>query len=282
MTGYIRPVESELKVREFEVYNSYYCGLCKEIGETYGQVSRLMLNHDMTFLALFLGGLTGGKDRIEMRHCIIHPVKKKPVEDLEQAIKYACDMLMILGYEKHQDDVQDHEKSTAAGRLVRLKAKYRIASDLHPGIAEQVHEHFQALYEFEKKGKSDIRQMATCFGEGLAAVFTGYGMQEDLRRVVRDFALNLGKWLYLIDIMDDLESDLMNGRFNPLIDQGFQSRKQAVSMMEKAMYYYLDEMCKAYDLLPFRKNKEILDNIVFLGLRNKTEEVLKGETKNGK
>ena len=51
---------------------------------------------------------------------------------------------------------------------------------------------------------------------------------------------------------------------------------------DAAPNFYLDEMCKAYDLLKFKKNKEILDNIVFLGLRKKTEEVLKGESKNGK
>ena len=282
MTGYIRPVESELKVREFEIYNSYYCALCKELGETYGQVSRLMLNHDMTFLALFLGALTGGKDTIEMRHCIVHPLKKKPVEFMEQSIHYAGDILIILAYEKWQDDVQDHEKSEFSGTVRRLKAKHRHASELHREVSDRVHEAFQELYSYEEKGKADIRRMATCFGEAIATVFSGYGLPENVKRVVRDFSLNLGKWLYLIDIMDDFESDQMNGRFNPLTDVGVKTREQAVEFMQPAMYFYLDEMCKAYDLLKFKKNKEILDNIVFLGLRKKTEEVLKGESKNGK
>ena len=36
-------------------------------------------------------------------------------------------------------------------------------------------------------------------------------------------------------------------------------------------------MLKAYDLIQFKKNKEIIDNVVYLGLRRKTEEILKGK-----
>lgn len=282
MTGYIRPVEPELRVREFNIYNSYYCGLCKEIGETYGQASRLLLNHDMTFLALFLGGLTGGKDHIEMHHCIVHPLAKKPVENIEQSIRYAADMLIILAYEKYEDDRRDNDKSEIHGTLTGLKRKYQNACSLHPVTSDKLHEYFLELYSYEEKGKADIRKMATAFGNGLAAICTGYSMPEETRRIVEPFAENLGKWLYLIDIMDDFEEDKRLGRFNPMIDLGIPNREKAVEIMEPAMYFYLDEMCKAYDLLHFRKNKDILDNIVFLGLRQKTEEVLKGEKKNGK
>ena len=58
---------------------------------------------------------------------------------------------------------------------------------------------------------------------------------------------------------------------------GVRNVKQARQMMEPAMYYYLDEMCKAYDLLEFKKNKDILDNVIFLGLRKRTEEILSGK-----
>ncbi len=277
MTGYILPIKQELKVREFETYNAYYCGLCREVGETYGQLTRLWLSNDMAFLALFLGALTGEDDHILKKHCIIHPIGKKPVETIEQSIRYAADMMVILGYEQYRDDVRDNERSELQGRLLRYKRRYRRAYELHPDVADEVNRNFMMLYQYEVKGQSDIKEMASCFGGALAAVFSGYKLDDETKRIVGDFALNLGKWLYLIDIMDDFESDRMEHRFNPMLDMGVRNVKQARQMMEPAMYYYLDEMCKAYDLLEFKKNKDILDNVIFLGLRKRTEEILSGK-----
>ena len=36
MTGYVIADKPEMKVREFELYNSYYCGVCKSIAARYG------------------------------------------------------------------------------------------------------------------------------------------------------------------------------------------------------------------------------------------------------
>ena len=53
MFGYIVANKPELKIREFEVYQGYYCGLCKSIKKRYGNLKRLTLNYDLTFVALF-------------------------------------------------------------------------------------------------------------------------------------------------------------------------------------------------------------------------------------
>ncbi|MDI9494271.1 MAG: DUF5685 family protein, partial [Bacillota bacterium] len=31
MLGYVVPDKPELKIREFELYSGYYCGLCKSV-----------------------------------------------------------------------------------------------------------------------------------------------------------------------------------------------------------------------------------------------------------
>ena len=33
MLGYVKIDKGELKVREYEVYTGYYCGVCKSIGQ---------------------------------------------------------------------------------------------------------------------------------------------------------------------------------------------------------------------------------------------------------
>ena len=51
MFGYIRPNKPELLVKEYDLYKSAYCGLCKRMGKDYGRLSRLALSYDGTFLA---------------------------------------------------------------------------------------------------------------------------------------------------------------------------------------------------------------------------------------
>ena len=38
MFGYVTPLKSELKFKEFEYFRSYYCGLCNEIKREYGNI----------------------------------------------------------------------------------------------------------------------------------------------------------------------------------------------------------------------------------------------------
>ena len=279
MLGYIKPEIQELRLREYDIYNGYYCGLCKETGELYGQLCRLWLSNDMAFLALFLGGLTGQADKLERQHCIIHPITRKPVECYEQAIKYACDMMILLGYEKYQDDVRDGQKPSAL-RFFRIESKYKKSAELHPEVASQVHEALLKLYAYEEPGKSNVKAMADAFGEAMMAVFTGFPIYDEAqKRAVAEFADNLGKWLYLIDLIDDFSEDQKENRFNPILDLQVKDRAKAVEMTKPALYHYLGEMCKAYELLTFRKNKDILDNVIYLGLRRVTDDVLQGKVR---
>ena len=52
MFGYVQPAYAELRVREHELYKAYYCGLCRAMGRTTGQLSRFSLNYDLVFLAM--------------------------------------------------------------------------------------------------------------------------------------------------------------------------------------------------------------------------------------
>ena len=95
MLGYVTADKPELKMREFEVYSGYYCGVCKSIARRYGQIPRIVLSYDAAFLALLLGGLSGEADEPTREHCIAHPAKKKTIVS-NNAIDYAADVLKTL------------------------------------------------------------------------------------------------------------------------------------------------------------------------------------------
>ena len=57
MFGYIRTNKMELKHREILTYKGYYCGICMTLKKEYGNLSRLSLNFDTTFLQILLTSL---------------------------------------------------------------------------------------------------------------------------------------------------------------------------------------------------------------------------------
>ena len=57
MFGYITVNQPEMKIKEFDIYRSFYCGLCHSLREQYGNIGRITLSYDMTFLAMVLTGL---------------------------------------------------------------------------------------------------------------------------------------------------------------------------------------------------------------------------------
>lgn len=74
MFGYIRPVESELLVKEYEFYRAVYCSLCKTGGRRVSRFSRFFLNYDFVFLALVRLALTREQVGTEKAFC---PYRRK-------------------------------------------------------------------------------------------------------------------------------------------------------------------------------------------------------------
>ena len=80
----------------------------------------------------------------------------------------------------------------------------------------------------------------------------------------------LGKWIYAIDALDDYQKDTEEENYNPLI-----FRENKLEGIEDLLYNYLAEVANAYDLLEIKKNKGIIDNIIFMGLRVRTDVILR-------
>ena len=57
MFGYVTIDKPELKIREFELYRSFYCGLCRELRERHGIPGQITLTYDMTFVVMLLSSL---------------------------------------------------------------------------------------------------------------------------------------------------------------------------------------------------------------------------------
>ena len=108
MFGYIKPFRPELKIREAEDYKAVYCGLCKELGRSYGLFARMTLSYDFAFMAMLFMSLDKNScPNFEKCSCIAHPFKKQCRCLENKSISLAAKAAMVLTYYKIKDDLSD-------------------------------------------------------------------------------------------------------------------------------------------------------------------------------
>lgn len=76
------------------------------IAHRHGQISRLSLTYDMTFLVLLLDSLYEPKIDCRRRRCLVHPVRKQ-LQRISKYTEYAADMNVALAYYNCLDDWND-------------------------------------------------------------------------------------------------------------------------------------------------------------------------------
>ena len=266
MFGYVIVNKAELKVKEFYKYKAYYCGLCKTLKQGYGKVGQMTLSYDMTFLIILLTSLYESQTAKEQNRCMIHPVKKH--DTLTNEITgYVADMNIALSYHHLLDDWQD-EKSVAglAGAKV-LKRAYKKINRKYPEQCEKISKSLDRLMECEKNKETNIDVVSGCFGELMAELFSyKKDMWED---ILRNMGFYLGKFIYILDAYDDIEKDIKNESYNPLIpickSETFEEDCRAMLTM------MMVDCTREFEKLPCLLDADILRNILYDGVWTKFE-----------
>ena len=131
MFGYIECNRSKLSKEEQERYRSVYCGLCRNLKLRYGELERMSLSYDMTFVILFLSSLYEPKEETADFRCGIHPLR--PRSGVENRFtEYAADMTVALAYYKALDDWKDEKKAGKRWYGDRLKKAYAEVEKVYP------------------------------------------------------------------------------------------------------------------------------------------------------
>ena len=129
MFGYIICNKSGLSKEELDRYQSVYCGLCRALGDRFGQKERMSLSFDMAFLALLLSSLYEPEEKGESFRCPVHPLRPQSAVKNEY-IDYAADMTILLTYFKCLDDWHD-DRSVLKLAYSKLLKKGSIGKNLN-------------------------------------------------------------------------------------------------------------------------------------------------------
>ena len=153
---------------------------------------------------------------------------------------------------------------------------YKKAKVKFPYIDEIMAEYIKEQSAFEKGKIYDADRAADPTAKALAGLFELLSDDATQKRILNRLGYSLGRYIYLIDAVADLEKDKKSGNYNPYLsvpDAEIKQRAMAQLNLTAA------QAQSAFELLDIYKFRDILGNIVYLGLEETAKSVLQNDKK---
>lgn len=284
MFGYIKTCTPELLVKENEFYRALYCGLCRTMGRMKKAFS-FSLSYDFVFLALVrMGTSVRSDDPVEFgkKRCIAHPLAKRPYVKENASLRYTASAASLLLYYNLLDDVDDEKGFRrlfaklcvpSSKRLFDRSKKTCDISDIESIVKDEL----EKIANAERSLSESPYPPADHFGRILGEIFS-HGLPTDaLRRCLFELGFHVGRWIYMVDALDDIPSDLKSGNYNPFIVSGEYLTDGFETRITDALRLDLAAAVRALDLIDFNDQGilSITRNILCLGMPREVDRILK-------
>lgn len=261
MFGYVSPVLDALTDAQRVRYRAYYCGLCRTLEERYGNVGRLTLSNDMTFLLILLTSLYEPTEVSGAKRCLPHPIHEGAYVQNEFS-GYCADMNIALAYHKGLDDWQDDRSLAGKAQAKLLEKAYRQVEARYPEKCEAIEACLKAIGCLESEGAALPDAPANLTARMLGMIFRA---KEDLwADTMWEIGEGLGRFIYLMDAYDDLPADLKRKRYNPLKE--YAQQEDYEGFCKDSLTLLIAEATQAFETLPLVEDIEILRNILYSGV----------------
>ncbi len=274
MLGYVRAYKPEMKFKDYEIYKGVYCTLCKSLGKRYGILSRFILSYDFTFFALVRMAVRTGCPSFKESRCSFNPAKKcldcnKDNED----IAYTADVSILMMYHKLCDNI--HDSGFAKRFLCRLALPY--AKHLYKKACARAGDIYKVL-EKQMARQQEIEKMNASLDEAsdpsavMLSELLSYNIECNNAAELKKFGYMVGRWVYITDAVNDCESDIKDGSFNPLKSRFTSEYFREYS--EEMMNLTIGEAISAYKRLQIFRFDDILTNVLYDGVHSVAKKVL--------
>ncbi|MBR7163229.1 MAG: hypothetical protein IKD35_04565 [Clostridia bacterium] len=280
MFGYVIPDKENMYIKDFNVFQGYYCGLCRALGKTGGPMTRLCTSYDVTFYSVLLHSIAGVDPKIERKVCGLN-CKKKPMVEVDDLSLKSADVAVLLTYYNVADDIEDGKRSRLPIKW-RLNLRKKAASKRMPEVDKLLKREFGRLSKLEKENSDSIDMVADC---------TAVVMRDMTRLLVETdenidlFTYNLGRLIYLLDAVDDVLEDSKKGRYNVIVNnfgkcedkaEYLEKNQEELGFLLRSTY---NRMVESYNKMDIKVGEGVLSNTIYLGLNLQIERLLKGVEK---
>lgn len=260
MFGYVVANAAQFTQEQRERYRAVYCGLCRAIGARSGQLARLSLTYDLSFLVLLLDSLEEPEQRSGANRCPTHPIKPQSWRS-SRWTDFAADMNVALAYYKCLDDWQDDKNLTRLAFAKALKTAYNQIQTRWPEQCALIECVLSELSALEKADSADLDAASAAFGRLMAGLFAapgGFFVPQ-----LQSMGDALGRFIYVMDAVLDEEADRKRGRWNPAA----RFRAEQGGFEELPTLELLMGNCTmAFEQLPLEQDLDLLRNVLYSGV----------------
>ena len=284
MFGYLKPDKPYLYLKDDTLYNALYCGICKSIKKVSGNVARFALSYDVAFISALTHNILGVDVDIKKGRCIAHPIKSRPIAKPDDISKKLASLNLILAHYKVCDDILDEHKGNFKSAIIG--GGYKKAKKFTPEFDSIVKEGYNNLLELEKQGSKSVDIVSDSFATMMAKI-SNVLFDEFSTEHTYNLMYALGKWVYLIDALDDYDKDVKNNSYNVFYNA--YGQKTYAEFIEKnsseiAFIFntILSQITETYKAIPKKFNGDLVENILFKGIPKTTVSIFQKAKKSGK
>ena len=187
----------------------------------------------------------------------------------------------LQDYRKQIDEIDDQLVKLFAQRMEVSEgiASYKKIKKKEQTLCRLVSDGYRKIYEYEKQDGSSVNVISELFGELLQdlVVYLAGDYADDN---VKNLAFNLGKWIYVIDALDDFDKDVKKGEYNPFKKEFplINTKKQLLTEKREYLEYtfgdILSEIEYSHKKIKYYFNHDFIDNVLQKGLLVETKKIM--------
>lgn len=267
---YLFPCVPELKIKDYDIYRAFCCGLCSQLKEQYGFYASCRVNRDMVLFALLADGLAGREGTVCGGHCIRHAVSKAPMMCHTQGIRIAAMLNVILEWHlklgrSEERGIPPLERLHLRMQLACLRGAFTKAAAEGAQIERILLQEWDQEQALVHRGCKSYEALAEPYSNIFSALFVYCAPDPSSIKALRRAGGALGRIYFLLCEIERFPRDARTGGKNVFLQNGLTfpaARENAKYQCNLAAA----ELAAAYNLLNIKLNRALLDNLVFLGL----------------
>lgn len=275
MVGYLKPDFKGVPKEYKKEYKSFYCGLCKALKRQYNYIGILSLNYEITAFLILLSGLKEERNKVFHGSCTITPfVPVAYIDYFQDDLICAANLSVLISHYEIKDNLQDIGglKWNVINKLMAKKVNKSINFLQDDYI--KIDNAGYSYYKTEKNQTTNFQDILESDGNLIESFLSPLikNYDEKTTGLLLELANLLGQWIYLIDACDDLEDDIKNGNFNPLL---------LIDNLEKVKIIIQSieiEISGIINKLPILFYKELIEYIFIYNLTDKSKEIDRKKT----
>ena len=279
MFGLKRGASCAMSAKERQLWLGHICGVCIALRDNAGQLARVATNYDAALLSMLIGAQSAETTPTQITYCPFRRQRRLAITTPDSnASRYGAALALLMAGTKIEDHVTDKDgywhylrplPQSLSERWLRQGEKLALNVQFD---AQLIRKHTKRQPKIEVEAAASLRFYAEPTMQAAAAVFAHTAMlanKPQNKQPMAEIGRNFGLIIYLLDAYQDIESDVKNNHFNPLVQLYPPHERQvaAQSQFKSAHLALRRAFCRLELAQPDLLRKLLLNSLKLIGER---------------